>query len=145
MAAIFKTPASRKWVVLGIKAAITALALLPQLRERQQNTGCLRSESDFPNAMSASPLGLLLLDERGYVITSYQIRHHISDDSAVDSDGIKRAASKAKAYGAVLTFDKGVYANGLSIEPDVVESVRTALEEVGVRLFNQSFSSRTGP
>ena len=88
---------------------------------------------------------LLLLDERGYVITSYQIRHHISDDSAVDSEGIKRAASKAKAYGAVLTFDKGVYANGLSIEPDVVESVRAALEEAGVRLFNQSFSSSTGP
>lgn len=145
MAAIFKTPASRKWVVLGIKAAITALALLPQLRERLQNPGCVRSESDFPNSMSATPLGLLLLDERGYVITSYQIRRHIADDSFVDSEGIKRAGSKANAYGAVLTFDKGVYANGLSIEPDVVESVRMALEDVNVRLFNQSFSSRTAP
>jgi len=142
MTAIFKTPASRKWVVLGIKAAITALALLPKLRERQRNAGCLRSELDFPNPTSVSPLGLLLLDERGYVITSYQIRHHIADDSAIDSEGVKRAASIAKAYGAVLTFDKDVYANGLSIEPDVVESVRAALEEVDVRLFNQSFSSR---
>ena len=98
MTAIFKTPASRKWVVLGIKAAITAVALLPQLRERQQNTGCLRSESDFPNAMSASPLGLLLLDERmpaSVEVALKQLGHQIERRSRWNSGSAPVAVLRA--------------------------------------------------
>ena len=138
MAAILKTPESRKWVVLGIKAAITALTLIPQLRERQRKPGCF----DFKPPTLVSPYGLIFLDERGYVISSYRMRRHFNDDLLVDKEGIQQAATKAKAYGAVLTFDKSSQVDELSIAPDFVETVQATLADVDVRLFNQSFSAQ---
>ncbi|MFV1468363.1 hypothetical protein VBY75_11825 [Idiomarina sp. HB] len=151
MSLIFKSPEARKWTILGIKAAITALAVLPQIRKHQQQAREIPSmikathspSDDSAKSQSASApgiYGLLFLNSQGEVISSHRFEHDVVNRYRVDREEIIRIAKDTKAYAAVVTFDRRI----LHLETEfvarkVVPLIADALSEAGVRVFQRAF------
>ncbi|MEX1221767.1 MAG: hypothetical protein WEA82_06600 [Idiomarina sp.] len=150
MSLIFKSPEARKWAVLGIKAAITALAVLPQIRQQQREReipAILKPEHPPTGDMSTRETtsapgiyGLLFLDSHGEVVSSYRFEHDVVNRYKVDREEIIRVAKEAEAYAAVITFDRAIFRLETEfVARKIVPLIADALSDAGVRVFQRAF------
>lgn len=150
MSLIFQSPEARKWAILGIKAAITALAVLPQIRQqqREREIPTIREPEHPPTGdiakHEATPApgiyGLLFLDDRGEVVSSYRFEHEVVNRCKVDREEIMRVARDAEAYAAVITFDRGIFSLDTEfVARKIVPLIADALSDAGVRVFQRAF------
>lgn len=147
MSSILNNPETRKWAVLGIKAVITALAVLPQLRQQSERDVTPMKQSSDTNSNDAPVLevppglfGLLFLDERGEVLSSYRFHRDVVNQYRVDRDEIQRVSKDAEAYAAVITYDRNVISSpGTLTLQKVVPHIADALSDAGVRVFQRAF------
>lgn len=146
-----KTPTSKgKWIVFGVNAVLTALAILPQLRKQpaqthhQQQPG---AREPLDNDIEYGVFGLLFLDNKGEVISSYKFeRSIIINRYDVDREEIMRVAREADAYAAVITFNKYIFNPDISLNREhFIQQIADALTDAGVRVFQRAFMGKNPP
>lgn len=127
-----------KWSVITVKGALAVLAVLPRLKEMLESQSGLLDKR-LSGSVSGGLFGLLLLDERGNVITTRQFASHEVRGGFVNASVIQQAALSAGADAAVLTYQSpGCLVDSPATHREVVRQIFAALAEVDVQLLSRA-------
>lgn len=150
-----KTPSSKgKWIVFGVNAALTALALIPQLRKQNSEPKPVfnsERQSGPKDALDADinygVFGLLFLDNKGEVMSSYKFeRSIVINRFDIDREEVMRVARESGAYAAVITFNRHIFNPDISLNRErLIQQIADALTDAGVRVFQRAFMGVNPP
>ncbi len=150
-----KAPSSKgKWIVFGVNAALTALALLPQSRKQNSEPKPVFNVEPQPDPKDAldadidyGVFGLLFLDNKGEVMSSYKFeRNIVINRFDINQEEVMRVTRESGAYAAVITFNRHIFNPDISLNRErFIQQIANALTDAGVRVFQRAFMGTNQP
>lgn len=128
---------TQKWIVIGIKAAVAALALIPALRKPQRNDllrGPKQTESPFRSMPSQFSLVFMTSNDRANV--GIELEYGLANSYFVDKDKIQSLARYYRAYAVAIHCNDELHqTQGPLSRQQVINQIADALREIDVKII----------
>ncbi|TRW48356.1 hypothetical protein FM042_09250 [Aliidiomarina halalkaliphila] len=127
---------SQKWIILGVKALITAIALIPAIRNSTRATpGTIQEGDSTPFKPITGAFSLVFLGYEKDTIATVQLDYATASHYFVNKQKIQSLARYYRAYAVAIHCDEEQSSfHGVLTRQQVLNIIAEAMREIGVNI-----------